>query len=298
VGCAIWAYKGWVGNFFPETTKAADFLREYSRRLTSVEGNTTFYATPSAETVARWAEQTPPGFQFCPKLPQTITHVKRLVDAQQDTESFLERMSGLGDRFGPLFIQLPPSFGPQDAGVLSDFLGSLPSTRRVCVEVRHRAWFSAAMRPRLNALLSQHNAARVSIDTRGVRLGGTAGAGIQTPRTPSMRGGPTGSREPAGEAVMRARAQKPDLPIQPDLTAGFAFVRLIMHPLAELNEPIFAEWAQRFAEWLAVGTSVYVFTHCPGEVQSPIFARELHARISALTPVDPLPADPVQGILL
>ena len=97
---------------------------------------------------------------------------------------------------------------------------------------------------------------------------------------------------------MRSRTQKPDLPIQPDLTANFTFVRLIMHPQAELNEPIFAEWAHRFAEWLAGGTSVYVFTHCPDDVQSPIFARELHARISVLTPVDPLPADPVQGSLL
>ena len=250
---------------------------------------------PSAETVARWAEQTPPGFQFCPKLPQTITHVKRLVDVQQDTEAFLERMSGLGDRLGPLFIQLPPSFGPQDSGNLSDFLGLLPATRPVCVEVRHRAWFSEAGRPRLNALLSQHNAARVVIDTRGVREGGKEGTGSQTPRTAARA---TGSRETAGEAVVRSRTQKPDLPIQPDLTAAFAFVRLIMHPQAELNEPIFVEWAQRSAEWLAGGTSVFVFTHCPDDVQSPIFARELHARISALTPVDPLPADPVQGTLL
>lgn len=230
---------------------------------------------PSAETVARWAEQTPPGFQFCPKLPQAITHVKRLADAQADTEAFLERMSGLGDRLGPLFVQLPPSFGPQDTGVLSDFLGALPSAQRVCVEVRHPAWFSAAQRPRLNALLSQHNAARVVIDTRGTNL-------------PAEEGQP----------VVRSRTQKPDLPIQPDLTADFTFVRLILHPQPERNEPVMGEWSRRLAEWLAGGTSVYVFTHCPDDVQSPVFARELHARIAALTPVDPLPSDPVQGMLL
>jgi uncharacterized protein YecE (DUF72 family) len=230
---------------------------------------------PSAETVTRWAEQTPQGFQFCPKLPRTITHVKRLVDAQQDTEDFLERMGGLGDRLGPLFIQLPPSFGPADSANLSDFLDLLPHTLRVCVEVRHRGWFAAAMRPRLNALLSQHNAARVIIDTRGVRAGGDSGA-----------------------AVRNYRTQKPDLPIQPDLTADFAFLRLINHPQAALNEPVFLEWTRRLADWLAAGTSVYVFAHCPDETQSPIIARGLHARISALTAVDPLPADPVQGALL
>ena len=134
-------------------------------------------------------------------------------------------------------------------------------------------------------------------------MGDEAGAGNQTPRTaartPSERGGTaTGSREPAGEALVRSRTQKPDLPIQPDLTSDFAFVRLIMHPQLDLNEPVFVEWSRRFAVWLAGGTSVYVFTHCPDDVQSPIFARELHARISALTPVDPLPEDTVQGTLL
>jgi uncharacterized protein YecE (DUF72 family) len=77
VGCAIWANKGWAYNFFPEKTKAADFLREYSHRLTTVEDSTTFYTVPAAETVVRRAEQSPPGFQFCMKLPTTITHVRR-----------------------------------------------------------------------------------------------------------------------------------------------------------------------------------------------------------------------------
>ena len=57
-------------------------------------------------------------------------------------------------------------------------------------------------------------------------------------------------------------------------------------------------WSRRLADWLAVGMSVYVFTHCPDDVQSPIFARDLHARIAALTPVDSLSSDPVQGTLL
>ena len=55
LGCPMWGYKAWVGtDFFPAKTPASDFLRLYSRRLTCVEGNTTFYALPSEETVARW----------------------------------------------------------------------------------------------------------------------------------------------------------------------------------------------------------------------------------------------------
>ena len=45
IGCAVWGYKDWLGDLFPLGSKQGDFLSLYSRRLTTVEGNTTFYAT-------------------------------------------------------------------------------------------------------------------------------------------------------------------------------------------------------------------------------------------------------------
>ncbi len=53
IGCPMWGYKDWVGNLFPPHTPQSDFLRLYSRQLNTVEGNTTFYALPSAETLAQ-----------------------------------------------------------------------------------------------------------------------------------------------------------------------------------------------------------------------------------------------------
>ena len=50
IGCAVWAYKGWVGELYPQGTRTADFLNLYSRRFTTVEGNTTFYAVPNQES--------------------------------------------------------------------------------------------------------------------------------------------------------------------------------------------------------------------------------------------------------
>jgi uncharacterized protein YecE (DUF72 family) len=275
VGCAIWGFKGWVGNFFPEKTKAADFLREYSHRLTTVEGNTTFYAVPSPEIIQRWVEQTPPGFKFCPKFPQEITHGKRLKDALPDTLDFLERMSGLGDRLGPSFIQLPPSFSPGAYPVLASFLDAIPQIFRVGVEVRHPGWFTAEGRKRLNTLLEEHRAAKVIIDTRGLREG-----------------------ESGDVLVNRSRERKPDLPIQPDRTTDFVFVRLITNPNADLNEPYFAEWTDRIAGWIKAGVTVYLFCHCPVDEHSPVYAREMHARISAQVPIPPLPAEARQGMLL
>ena len=65
IGSPMWGYTEWVGKFFPPQTPPGDFLRLYSRKLTAVEGNTTFYALPSAETVARWSQETPSYFRFC-----------------------------------------------------------------------------------------------------------------------------------------------------------------------------------------------------------------------------------------
>ena len=81
IGCPIWAFKGWVGNFYPKGTKSGDFLHEYARRLTTIEGNTTFYAVPAAKTVEAWAEQTPETFRFCAKIPKAISHAGGLIDS-------------------------------------------------------------------------------------------------------------------------------------------------------------------------------------------------------------------------
>ncbi|MFB8787738.1 MAG: DUF72 domain-containing protein [Potamolinea sp.] len=62
IGCAVWGHKSWVGELYPKKTKAADFLKLYSQRFTTVEGNTTFYAVPDAETVKHWVSQMQPGF--------------------------------------------------------------------------------------------------------------------------------------------------------------------------------------------------------------------------------------------
>ena len=74
LGCPGWGVKTWVGRLFPGGTRPTEFLERYARVFNTVEGNTTFYALPAAETVARWRDQVPDGFRFCFKFPRTITH--------------------------------------------------------------------------------------------------------------------------------------------------------------------------------------------------------------------------------
>jgi uncharacterized protein YecE (DUF72 family) len=110
IGCAVWGYNDWVGDLFPPGSKSADFLSLYSRWLTTVEGNTTFYAVPNPEVVQRLAAETPESFRFCFKLPREISHEGLLAAQIETTRAFVERMAGLGQRLGPFFLQLPPGY--------------------------------------------------------------------------------------------------------------------------------------------------------------------------------------------
>jgi uncharacterized protein YecE (DUF72 family) len=110
IGCPIWSFKGWVGNFYPEGAKASEFLHEYSRRLTTVEGNTTFYAVPSQDTLEGWLAQMHETFRFCPKVPKVISHEGKLIDNIERAREFIRIMSQLGPHLGPMFLQLPPRY--------------------------------------------------------------------------------------------------------------------------------------------------------------------------------------------
>ncbi len=156
LGCPIWSFKGWVGNFYPEGTKPAEYLYEYTRRLTTVEGNTTFYAVPAQKTLEQWAAVMPETFRFCPKVPKAISHEGKLVDAVDRTHQFIEIMQGLGTRLGPMFLQLPPRYSPSLLDDLAAFLAVWPRDVRLAVEVRHLDWFESPHNAALDQVLTQH----------------------------------------------------------------------------------------------------------------------------------------------
>jgi uncharacterized protein YecE (DUF72 family) len=274
-GCPIWAYKGWVGNFYPQGTKPAAYLRQYARRLTTVEGNTTFYAVPAPATLQGWADETPESFRFCAKLPRLISHSGELVEHIDQALRFIETMSQLGPRLGPMFLQLPPRYAPRLFADLKAFLEAWPPKVKLAVEVRHPDWFDEAQNEALNELLSRHGMGRVVIDTRPIRdLQGDA-----------ILAGSVYQR------LLQARQRKPHLPILPERTASFTFLRYIGHPQLDNNAAFIDEWAEHLAAWLDDGTEAYVFCHCPAEVLDPWLCRQFHQRVSARHPLPPLPWD-------
>jgi uncharacterized protein YecE (DUF72 family) len=264
LGCPVWGLRQWVGNFFPAGAKPRDFLTLYGRRLNTVEGNTTFYAVPAADTLARWRDETPPGFKFCLKFPKTITHQKRLRAAQEETEQFLDCLAQLGDRCGPAFLQLPPNFS--NLSSLAAYLASLPSDFRYAVEVRHPGFFAAPAEAEMDEVLKARGMARLLFDVRGLR-----------------------SAAPVDEATLTAQRRKPDVPVRYTRTTSFAFVRFIGHPKLRENAALLDEWAERAAAWLRDGDDVFFFLHSPTDVLSPALARDLHTRLAARLTLPPLP---------
>jgi uncharacterized protein YecE (DUF72 family) len=143
LGTSGWSYADWEGTLYPEALPSASRLAEYVKRFATVEIDSTFYGTPRRSTVQNWREVSPDGFLFAAKFPQEVTHERNLVSSEAETESFISTMDELGDRLGPLLLQLPPSFTVEGMGVLEDFLKGLPGGFRYAVEVRHKSWLGS-----------------------------------------------------------------------------------------------------------------------------------------------------------
>jgi uncharacterized protein YecE (DUF72 family) len=236
--------------------------------LTAVEGNTTFYSTPSAETVRRWHDETPAGFQFCPKLPRYVTHPNpdsRIAPQLEPAIAFLQLMQGLGDRLGPCFAQLPPSYGPQQLQDLAQFLAGWPTHAPLCVEVRHPDWFREPYEAQLTALLRSHSVGRVLLDTRPI---------YNSPDDPQVH----------------SERKKPPVPLHAITTSDRVLIRYISHPDPDRNRDYLSEWVQFVAQWLQQGKQVYFFAHCPIEARSPQLANTFQRLLeTAGVDVPPLP---------
>ncbi|MER7107108.1 DUF72 domain-containing protein [Streptomyces sp. NPDC000229] len=165
VGTSGWSYADWRGVLYPAGLPQRLWLEEYVRHFVTVENNNAFYRLPTREVFTAWRERTPEGFVMAVKASRYLTHIKRLRDPEEPVERLMGRAEGLGDRLGPVLVQLPPNFR-EDTGALEACLRCFPDTVRVAVELRHPSWWEAERE--LRAVLERHGAALCWAD-RGSR---------------------------------------------------------------------------------------------------------------------------------
>ena len=158
LGTAGWAIPRASADAFPTTGSG---LQRYASMFTGVEINSTFYRSHRAATLERWRATTPAGFRFAVKAPKAVTHEARLVGCAPRLGQFFDEIAPLGEKLGPVLVQLPPSLA-FDAGVASAFLAALRERWEgaVALEPRHASWFGAEAA----GLLRDHRIARVAAD--------------------------------------------------------------------------------------------------------------------------------------
>lgn len=266
----MWTHAAWQGRFLATPLPVRERLRAYAAWCNAVEGNTTFYATPSPDTVKSWAEQTEPEFRFVLKLPRPITHESRLrgADADAACRAFLSAVEPLGPRIHALWVQLPPSFGPADLGALAVFLRRLPREYACAVEVRHPAFFEdAGAEKNLGNVLRSVGAEQVAFDTTVL---------FETP--------------PASDAEREAWSKKSRLPRRIHALTANPIVRYIGRDDAERTAEGWQPWADAVAGWLREGRSPTVFIHTPDNDEALVLARRFHDDVRARVPeLEPLP---------
>ena len=260
LGCPSWSENAWREYLYPADARSSDYLALYSQVFNAVEGNTTFYARPSAATVQRWADIMPDDFRFTAKFPGDISHGGDLREQLPAAESFVSLMSPLGERVSPLWLQLSASFSPQRLAELAGFIDGLE--RPLAVEVRHPEFFAKGDAERmLNRLLRDRGVERICLDPRALF-----------------------SCTSTSAAVLHAQSKKPKVPTRPAALTQFPQVRFIGHPELEANDPFLIPWVEKIAGWIEEGRTPYVFLHTSDNRLAAQLALRFHAQLMARLP--------------
>lgn len=229
-GAPAWGHKEWIGQIYPEKTKAADFLYFYSRYFNCIELNTSHYRIPTPEQTQKWRSQVPPEFRFCPKVFQAISHT---ADGMRDgalQKPWFQFLENLGENLGPSFLQLPPQFSYAQKTRLYEFLQSWPQEFPLAVEFRNTSWFNdGRLLPALTQYLQSRKIGLVITDVAGRR----------------------------------------DV-LHSSISASFSLLRFIGNNLHPSDFDRARQWAERFSLWRDLGLkTIFLMVHEPDDVKAP-----------------------------
>ncbi|EMH4162314.1 DUF72 domain-containing protein [Pluralibacter gergoviae] len=268
IGLPQWSHPAWP-------RLGISGLEDYARFFNCVEGNTTLYALPKAEIVARWRSQTDDNFRFCFKFPATVSHQASLRNCGDLVAEFFDRLEPLAPRIGQYWLQLPATFSPRDLPALWAFFDALPAAFTYGVEVRHPLFFAKGeAEQQLNRGLRDRGINRAILDSRPVH------------------GAPARS-----EAMIEAQNKKPKLPVHAVVTAHNPLVRFIGSDDMVQNRALFAPWLAKLPQWVE-SAAPYLFLHTPDIAHAPELVDTLWPDLLQVLPdVGAAPAIPRQETL-
>ena len=167
VGCAKWNRTDLKG-FYPRGTK--DELEYYSTQFNSIELNATFYGMPSAEQVATWRDKTPEGFKFFPKITNSVSHFKRLINVTDTVTNYVTSIMNFDEKLGMVFLQLHDNFKPKDYDRVEKLVKEWPQEIPLAIELRNEEWFlDEEIFEKTCSLFENHHITNIIVDTAGRR---------------------------------------------------------------------------------------------------------------------------------
>lgn len=264
LGLPVWALPDWNKLYF---NAGEDRLTQYASVFDCVEGNTTFYSMPSPRSVMQWREQlVGRDFEFCFKPPKEITHEHGSLGL---LAKFLKALEPVEDKLGPLLVQLPASVGTIHIDWIKKLITQIPKSIGCVLEVRNPEFFRHP--GTFSELFADTGCYRVVMDAR-----------------------PIHRADPSHPEILAAQHEKPDLPVFPLTCNNGIFVRLVLHPDDELNEPYYRAWAKQVAALLEDDQKVYMTIHCPNKLHCPKQAERFHKLLQQQVDLPDLPPWPIQ----
>jgi uncharacterized protein YecE (DUF72 family) len=233
LGCPAWTCKDWIGKIYPFGTSPQDFLKEYSKHFDTIEFNSTHYHIPTIAQIHQWRNKAISPFTFCPKIPQSISHLRRLSNVQSLVNEFVESIIQFEEKLGVCFVQLPPDFSPEESKNLLNFIEIFPKNISLAIEFRHEDWFKNEKTTQyVFSQMEANNISTVITDVAGRR------------------------------DVLHQR-----------LTANYVLIRFVGNALHPTDYHRIDEWAIQLRNWLERGLEkVFFFLHQPNEALCPEIA--------------------------
>ena len=169
IGTSGWVYPHWRGRFYPEDLPVHSQLSDSAQTFSTVEINRSFYRLPTPDQFRIWVEQVEahPHFLFAIKASRYLTHMKKLLNAEEGIARLKEVTRPLGEHLGPFLYQLPPNFRANPLR-LEQFISHLPKEQKVVFEFRDPSWFQPENAQALRSILG--NAGSVLVTSVGGTL--------------------------------------------------------------------------------------------------------------------------------